>query len=126
MLSLRDAAFEVGTKDENSTVKDKLLNILKDEVISDVIEGKVPDDIGMWFTQQELMPAVQAWARILWKYKGTSNNVDWNFMDEMDEIVKAGKSKNCKPIREINQELKDLFDNTSKGFTTVKSVFEYM
>ena len=44
----------------------------------------------------------------------------------MEEIVKAGKSKDRKPISEIDQELKDLFDDTAKGFTTVKCVFEYM
>ena len=36
------------------------------------------------------------------------------------------KKKDRKPIREIDQEMKILFDESAKGFSTVKSVFEFM
>jgi hypothetical protein len=118
LTEIRDATFPLGIKDDNAACKDSIRNAVKDPQVTEVIRGSTPDDIAEWPEKPWKNQAVIAWTSILWRYMGVEANVESNFMDEMEETIKSARSKDRKPIKDVDRELEELLTKAAKSFTT--------
>lgn len=106
---------------DTSTQKEVLRRMLFTAEIRNIMDGGPPKDIDEWFDKPQLMPAINVWFQILWKYEGLSENVDSQFISDFNEIADSEES-----ITEVNSRLQLLMEPAAKVFTSVQDFCDHL
>ena len=96
---LHDAVFTHPQKE--TTGRRKLLSILQTNEVKDILAATPFDDKDLkWIQRPWEIPAVQLWARIMYKYEGMQEALSGNFMDELATTINCvtGDARHCRTI----------------------------
>eukprot|EP00286_Rhodomonas_abbreviata_P018498 CAMPEP_0181294246 /NCGR_PEP_ID=MMETSP1101-20121128/3493_1 /TAXON_ID=46948 /ORGANISM="Rhodomonas abbreviata, Strain Caron Lab Isolate" /LENGTH=439 /DNA_ID=CAMNT_0023398881 /DNA_START=55 /DNA_END=1370 /DNA_ORIENTATION=+ len=122
LCQIINAIFPAGSKkDMTSTHKEFLRSILETAAIEEFMEGNTPSDIANWFAKPWLMPAVQVWTKILWRYEGLHETLDGNLLGDLNDIAESKE-----PIQQKNHKMELLLAPSQKAFATVEELCEHL
>mmetsp|Transcript_31981 Transcript_31981/g.66183 ORF Transcript_31981/g.66183 Transcript_31981/m.66183 type:complete len:346 (-) Transcript_31981:459-1496(-) len=126
LRKIAHAVFPAGSKkDMTSMHKEFLRSILETAELEDFLEGREAKDIGQWMAKPQLMPAVVAWVKILWRYEGLHETLDGNLLADINDIVTLGTGSTKEPIQQVNK-LELLFAPAIKTFNTAEELCNHL
>ena len=126
LLILTTLTDAINAKSETSTQKEFLRRILLTAEIRNIMDGGAPKDIDEWFDKQQVMPAVNVWIQILWKYEGISENVDSHMITDFNEITDSGLGEHPGSITDVNTRLQLLLEPAAKVFSNVQDFCDHL
>ena len=122
---MHDAAFSGGTETAHIT---KLRVILRTPQVSQILAGDKMGTESEWSTKPWLMPAMQMWAKLVYKFEGMTDMINGCFMDDLAELLTAatGDQRKRKTLYEIDLEFEKMCDMLLKNFDTQKSLMTFL
>eukprot|EP00961_Rhodomonas_salina_P130842 1761470-Rhodomonas_salina.1 len=127
------AIWPKGVKEEEhkecSTNRHFLCWLFYDQAMVRIMQGYAPDMIAHFYEYQWLNQVSQLYTQILSRYKGLSQTVDSNFLDEFIEMSNLGKfsaGKHKIHIEEVDRRMAVQLKAAEKAFETVKDLCDHI
>ena len=118
--TLHDAVFPAGTSETIHTTK--LRSILKTPEVLKILAGDALGGEQKWATEPWLMPAMQLWAKLTYRFEGMTDMINGSFMEDLGEILNAVTGPQRKTLYEADQEFEKMTETLVKNFVTIKSL----
>jgi hypothetical protein len=84
--TLHDAVFSGGSETIATT---RLRSILKPPLAAKIIAGEVVGGENLWCAQPWLMESTQMWAKLIYRFEGTTEMINGAFMDDLGELLRS-------------------------------------
>ena len=125
---LHDAVFPGDSRGEDTIAINKLRSTLKTPTVTKILAGEKLGDEGLWPTKPWLMPAVQMWAKLAYKFEGMTEMINGCFMDDLAELLTSatGDQRKRKTFYEIDLEFEKMCNSLAKNFVTIKSLMPFL
>jgi hypothetical protein len=126
--TLHDAVFPGDSRGEDTIAVNKLRNILKTPEVTKILAGEKLGDESEWVTKPWLIPALQMWAKLAYKFEGMTEMINGCFMDDLSELLNSatGDQRKRKTFYEIDLEFEKMCDSLLKNFSTIKSLMPFL
>ena len=122
--TLHDAVFPAGTPETIHTTK--LRSILKTPEVLKILAGDALGGEQAWATEPWLMPAMQLWAKLTYRFEGMTDMINGSFMEDLGEILNAVTGPQRKTLYEADQEFEKMTETLVKNFGTIKSLMPFL
>ena len=122
--TLHDAVFPAGTPETIHTTK--LRSILKTPEVLKILAGDALGGEQKWATEPWLMPAMQLWAKLTYRFEGMTDMINGSFMEDLGEILNAVTGPQRKTLYEADQEFEKMTETLVKNFVTIKSLMPFL
>ena len=126
--ALHDAVFSSEAKTAEPVAITKLRPILKDPDVAKIMSGEQLGTEASWAQKPWLMPAVQMWGKIAYRFEGMTEMINGRFMADLGELLNSatGDARTRKTLYEIDLEFEKMLECMLKNFTTLKSATVFL
>ena len=119
--TLHDAVFPAGTSE---TIKFR--SILKTPEVLKILAGDALGGEQTWATEPWLMPAMQLWAKLTYRFEDMTDMINGSFMEDLGEILNVVTGPQRKTLYEADQEFEKMTETLVKNFATIKSLMPFL
>ena len=126
--ALHDAVFQENSTAPETIAMTKLRPILKTPEVTKILSGEALGTEKDWITKPWLMPAIQMWGKIAYKFEGMTDMINGQFMDELAELLSAatGDPRKRKTFYEIDAEFEKMCSALLTNFSSLKSLLPFL
>jgi uncharacterized protein YjgD (DUF1641 family) len=126
--ALHNAVFSSEAKTAEPVAITKLRPILKDPDVAKILADEQLGTEALWVEQPWLMPAVQMWGKIAYRFEGMTEMINGRFMADLGDLLNSatGDARTRKTLYEIDLEFEKMLDCLLKNFNTLKSAAPFL
>ena len=121
--TLHDAVLPGAAETINTT---KLRSILKTPEVLKILAGETLGGEETWGKRPWLMPAMQLWAKLCYRFEVMTDMINGAFMDDLGEILNAVTGLQRKTLYKADQEFEKMTETLVKNFTSIKSLMSFL
>ena len=121
--ALHDAVFPGAVETIATT---KLRSILKTPAVVKILAGDALGGEDTWADKPWLMPAMQMWGKLSYRFEGMTDMINGAFMEDLGELLNAVTGPQRKTLYQADQEFEKMCETLLNNFGTIKSLMHFL
>ena len=124
--ALHDAVFSNTSAAADTIAVTKLRTILKTQEVAKILSGENVGSEKKWAQEPWLMPAIQMWGKLAYRFEGMTDMINGHFMDDLAELLNSATGQRRKTFYEIDAEFEKMCKSLTDNFSTLKSLMPFL
>ena len=121
--ALHDAVFPGAVETIATT---KLRSILKTPTVVKILAGDALGGEDTWAKKPWLMPAMQMWGKLSYRFEGMTDMINGAFMEDLGELLNAVTGPQRKTLYQADQEFEKMCETLLNNFGSIKSLMHFL
>ena len=121
--ALHDAVFPGAVETIATT---KLRSILKTPAVVKILAGDALGGEDTWADKPWLMPAMQMWGKLSYRFEGMTDMINGTFMEDLGDMLNAVTGPQRKTLYQADQEFEKMCETLLNNFGTIKSLMHFL